>query len=166
MNERADGREIEPGKQDQPEDSELNLEELDELLTKRTAELISANTRLANLEQQIAGKESEIENLKKAGIELEGKLETASSSLAEAVAGYKEMVVKASPEIVGEMVSGETIQAINESLEKAKALVNKVKQGLESEISLAKVPVGSPERGHLDFSTLSPREIIQYAIKK
>ena len=45
-----------------------------------------------------------------------------------------------------------------------KALVTKVKQGLEIEISLARVPAGAPERTLPDLSALSPREKIQYAI--
>ena len=49
-------------------------------------------------------------------------------------------------------------------VEKAKALVSRVKQGVEAEVSLAKVPAGAPERTLPDLSALSPREKIQYAI--
>ena len=80
------------------------------------------------------------------------------------MAGYKSMVVQANPEIVEELINGDTVESINDSLEKAKVLVNKVRQGIETEVSLAKVPAGAPERTSPDLSTLSAREKIQYAI--
>ncbi len=89
---------------------------------------------------------------------------TTSNSLAEAVASYKAVVVQTNPEVIEELISGDTIEAISESLEKAKTLVSRVRQGVEAEISLAKVPAGAPERTSPDLSTLSPREKIQYAI--
>ena len=63
-----------------------------------------------------------------------------------------------------ELISGDTIESINESLDKAKGLINRVRQGLETEISLGRVPAGAPERRPPDLSALSPREKIQYAI--
>ena len=53
-------------------------------------ELVTANARLAELEQAIAGKDNEITALKQARTELEGRVTNLSQSLAEAVAGYKE----------------------------------------------------------------------------
>ena len=120
--------------------------------------------RLAGLEQVVAVKDEEIAGLKQARDELEEKLETANRSLAEAVASYRAIVVQANPEVIEELIEGETITSVDESLEKAKALVSKVRQGVEAEISLAKVPVGAPERTSPDLSTLSPQEKIRYAI--
>jgi hypothetical protein len=91
-------------------------------------------------------------------------LTTISNSLTEAVANYKTTVLQANPEVIEELISGDTIESINESLSKAKTLVSKVRQGVEAEISLAKVPAGAPERTSPDLSALSPREKIQYAI--
>jgi len=138
--------------------------ELESLLAQRNEELTKANARLIELEQVVASKESEIASLKQAKDELEAKLTTIGNSLAEAVASYKAVVVQANPEVITELIGGDTIGSINESLAKAKTLVSKVRQGLEAEISLARVPAGAPERTSPDFSALSPREKIQYAI--
>ena len=123
-----------------------------------------ASARLVELEQVVANKDSEIARLKQNSDELEERLKTISNSLTQAVASYRAMVVQANPEVVEELISGDTIESINESLGKAKDLAKKVRQRMEAEISLAKVPAGAPERVSPDLSALSPREKIQYAI--
>ncbi len=174
VNQKENSPESQPGEQSQPEVEELGqsvvseagVAELESLANQDGSELTKANARLIQFEQVIANKDSEIATLKQAKGELEERLKTISNSLAEAVASYRAEVVKANPEVIEELIGGDTIEALNESLKKAKTLVSKVKQGLEAEISLAKVPAGAPERTLPDISALSPREKIQYAIGK
>ena len=101
--------------------------------------------------------DNEMATLKQAMAESEEKL-------TEAVANYKDLVIQSNPEVPEELVTGDTIEAINESLEKAKTLVSRVRQGLETEIASAKVPAGAPIRTPPDLSALSPREKINYAV--
>ena len=91
-------------------------------------------------------------------------LSTSRDSLGEAVSRYRDVVIQASPGVLEELVSGESIASIDESLRKAKNLIGKVREGLEAEVSLARVPAGAPERRLPDLSALSPREKIQYGI--
>ena len=144
--------------------SEAGVAGLESLVAQRDDELAKANARIIELEEALTGKDSDIATLKQSQAEMDERLTTASSSLAEAVASYRTMVVQANPEVIEELITGDTIEAVSESLDKAKALVSKVRQGVETEISLAKVPAGAPERTSPDLSTLSPREKIQYAI--
>lgn len=134
------------------------------LVVRKEEELAKANARLQELEQVVAGKESEMATLKQAGEELEARLAALSLSLSEAVAGYRGMVVAANQEVIEELITGDNIGSINESLVKAKALVSKVRQGVEAEILSTRVPAGAPERSLPDLSALSPREKIKYAI--
>jgi len=147
-------------------ESEIRVAELENLVVQKDEELARLNTHLNELGQVIADRDGEIATLKETEVELGEKLATISNSLKEAVASYKTVVVQANPEVLEELISGDTIEAINKSLNQAKALVSKVRQGLETEISLAKVPAGAPERTAPDFSGLSPREKIQQAIGK
>ena len=126
------------------------ITELEGLVAQKDEELTKTNARITELEQAVA--------------ESEEKLTTIQNSLAEAVAGYKAMVVQANPEVLEELVTGDTVDSINDSLNKAKTLVSRVRQGLETEISGAKIPAGAPQRTPPDLSALSPREKIQYAI--
>ena len=172
VNQKEISPESQPGDESPPEVEELGedamsearVAELEGLVAQKDEELAQANARLSELEQIVADKDSEIAALKQTEAELEERLTTISSSLAEAIASYRAMVVQANPEVLEELISGDTIEAINESLNKAKTLVSKVRQGLETEISLARVPAGAPERTAPDFSALSPREKIQQAI--
>ncbi len=140
------------------------ITELENLVAQRDEKIINTSRRLDELEQALAGKEEEISTLKQTAAEAEDRLTTLNSSLDEAVASYKGLVIRANPEVVEELITGGTIKSVDESLEQARNLVSKVRQGLETEISLAKVPAGAPERTSPDLSTLSPREKIQYAI--
>jgi len=127
-------------------------------------ELESRNAAITELEQMVASKDSEIVALKQAMTESDKKLADISNALTQAVASYKALVVETNPEVPAEMITGDTIDAVNESLENAKALIDRVRQGIEEEALRTKVPAGAPQRTPLDLSVLSPREKIQYAI--
>ena len=129
-----------------------------------TGELESRDATIAELEQAVASKDSEIATLKQVITESEQKLGEISNTLAEAIASYKSLVVAANPGVLAELITGDTIEAINESLESARAIIDRVKQEMEEEASRTKVPAGAPQRTPLDLSVLSPREKIQYAI--
>jgi len=144
--------------------TQARVTELEGLIAEKDEELAKANARIAELEQAVVDKDSDIAALKQSEAELEERLLTVNNSLAEAIASYKAMVIQANPEVMEELIIGDTIESINESLEKAKSLISKVRQGLETEISQAKVPAGAPERRSPDLSALSPREKIKYAI--
>ena len=115
-----------PGGENPPEVEELGAQEgvteLENLVAQKDEELTRTNARLTELEEVIAGKDGEIADLKQTGEKLEEKLTTLNNSLAESVASYKAMVVQANPEVIGELISGDTIESINESLDEAKAL--------------------------------------------
>ena len=115
---------------------ESRVIELEALIAQKDEELTKANVRISELEQ----------------------------AMTSAITGYKVMVTQSNPEVPEELISGDTIESINESLTKAKTLINKVKQGLEAEITSSKIPAGAPPRTPPDLSALSSREKIQYAI--
>ena len=148
------------------EEAEAQEEAADaESLEEQEAEeQAAAGARLEELEEAMAGKDAEIAALKQDRDELEDRLSVLNKALADSVAGYRAMVVQSNPDIIEELITGDTIDAIDESLEKAKALVSRVRQGVEAEISMARVPAGAPERTPPDLSSLTAREKIQYAI--
>ena len=119
---------------------------------------------LARLEQALAGKDSELAALKQALADDEKSLTETEEALAQAVASYKEMVIEANPGVLAELITGATIDEVNESLQNARALMDRVRQEMEAEASRTRVPAGAPQRAPLDLSGLSPREKIQYAI--
>ena len=117
-----------------------------------TQEKDSLQARIAQLEQGVSSRDSELAAIK--------------DSLSGAVAKYRAAVLAAAPEIPVELVKGESIAEIDASLEQARGIVSRVRQQLESEAEANKVPAGAPERTQQDLSTLSPAEKIAYALKK
>jgi uncharacterized coiled-coil protein SlyX len=135
---------------DGEESGDRRLAELEGLLAQKDEELARADACITELERVVA--------------ESAERLDTVSGSLAEAVASYRALVVQSNPEVLEELISGDTVEAINESLREAKTLIGRVRQGLETEITLARVPSGAPERTSPDLSALSSREKIQYGL--
>jgi uncharacterized coiled-coil protein SlyX len=131
---------------------------------EREEEMALANARIVELEKTVSDRDGEVASLKKYVTELEEMLSGSRDSLVEAVSRYRDSVIQASPGVLEELVSGDSIALIDESLRKAKNLIGKVREGLEAEVSLARVPAGAPERRSPDLSALSPREKIQYGI--
>ncbi len=143
---------------------ETRIAELEGLVARRDEALNKVKAHVLELEQAVTAKDEEIAGLKQSNTELGDRLTSLGNSLGEAVVSYKAAVVQANPEVIEELISGDTVEAVNESLSKAKLLVSKVREGVEAEISLSRVPAGAPERTSPDLSGLSPREKIQYAI--
>ena len=81
------------------------------------------------------------------------------------MATYKEIVVQANPGVLAEMITGDTIEEVNESLKNARAIMERVRQEMEAEAARTRIPAGAPQRAPLDLSALSAREKIQYAIR-
>ena len=149
---------------DELEAARQDLEGLKQENEALTWGLESKDATISRLEQAVASKDSELDTLKQAVAESEKKLNDINDALAQAVASYKALVVESNPDVLPELVTGDTIDAVNESLENAKALVDRVKQAMDEEVSRTKIPAGAPQRSPFDLSVLSPREKIQYAI--
>ena len=148
----------------QSEAFRARVTELEGLIAQREQELASRDTRISELGQATANLENEIATLKQAVAEADDSLHKLGESFKQAVASYKTLVVQSNPDVPEELVTGDSIEAITDSLTSAKELVSKIRKGMEAEISLARVPAGAPERTPPDLSALSPREKIQYAV--
>ena len=83
--------------------------ELEGLIAQKDEELTKANARIIELEQAATNLNSEVATLKQAAAESEEKLTNINHSLAEAVAGYKALVVQANPQVFEELITGDTI---------------------------------------------------------
>lgn len=128
----------------------------------------------AALEQAITERESRITELEKVLGEAQRQSEASVAEIAslkkardQAVSKYLAMAKALNPAIPEGIIGGETIEEIDQSIEKSKAIVEAVKQALKSEASAASVPAGAPPTRQLTGTeSLSPREKIAYAIQR
>ena len=146
------------------EQARARFTELGSLLAQRDKELASRDSRISELEQSMVDRDDQIATLKQSVAELEQKLADLDDALTQAVSSYRALVIRLNPGVPEELITGDTIEEIDSSLANAQTLIDTVRQGLEAEIAAARVPAGAPQRAPIDFSALSPREKIQYAI--
>ncbi len=152
------------GELESPEATKARIAELEDMAAQKDRGLESRDSRITELKQIVADRDSEIVTLKQALVNSDEALTDAQGSLAQAIASYRALVVQANPDILEELIIGDSIEAINQSLENARSLISRVKQGIEAEVAKTRVPAGAPQRTPPDLSGLSPREKIQYAI--
>jgi chromosome segregation ATPase len=119
---------------------------------------------IARLERTVAEKDAELAASAQSLEEARQSLGETARDLAQAVAAYKDLIVRANPGLLSDLITGDTIEAVDQSLRQARALVERVRQEMEAEVARTRVPAGSPQRAPLDLSGLSAREKIQYAI--
>ena len=128
----------------QPRDPRERVRELEEELTARLARL------------------QELEGLAAAGSARTVRLE---ESLKQTIHSYKELMIASNPDVLPELISGETIEALKAALAKGQELTDKVKTNLETRARLTRIPAGAPPRGPEDLSALSAREKIGRGIR-
>jgi uncharacterized coiled-coil protein SlyX len=138
--------------------------QLEEIIAEKERELADKGSRISELEQAIAERDDQIAALKQSLAELEPRLTELENSLSQAVSSYRALVIKSNPGLPEELVAGDSIEEIDDSLASAQALIDRVRERLETEIAGTRIPAGAPQRTPIDLSALSPKEKIQYAI--
>jgi len=145
---------------------EAKMGEISGAIAERDSHITELELSESSLRQTIATKDSEIVTLKQGTVESVEKATALQESLNLAVSAYKTAVAQTNPAVPGELITGDTIEAVDQSLESTKSLVSTVRASIEAEIASGKVPAGAPARSAPDLESLSPREKIQYAITK
>ncbi len=161
-------------------EDEVEVSELQERLLEAQAELerlqamaADREARAAHLEEINAGLRQELEETRSAASAAQERLtalEQEAGALREglrsAAGRYREVVLAANPELPAEMVSGETVEDVETSLEAARQTVARVRQHLESQAEASRVPTGAPPRSTPDLSGLSPQEKIRIGLER
>lgn len=159
---------------------EAELAALQEELADARAEIERLQARAADREARAATLEQEAvelrERLRQAVADLETRdaalaesgreVESLRATLALAAAKYRETALAASPDIPAELVSGETIEEVDASLEAARRTVARVRDHLESQAEAERVPAGAPERRGADLTRLSPADKIRLGLQR
>jgi len=129
--------------------------------------------RAAHLESTAAGLRDELASAKAALAEREA--ETASlrqvvdegrASLLAAVQRYRDVSLASQPDLPAELVTGETLEEVDRSLEAARRTVAQVRGHLEAQAAAGRVPPGAPPRSAPDLSALSPAEKIRAGLAR
>jgi chromosome segregation ATPase len=120
-------------------------------------ELASERQRIDELDGQLAGAQTGLAAAQQETQELHARLQAAAGK-------YREVLLAAAPELPEEMVAGDSIEEVEAAAERARQTVRQVRDRMESQAQVGRVPAGSPPRGAPDFSALSPIEKIRLGL--
>ena len=136
------------------------------------AELTTEREAKAALETALADKDLALEALNSQLTAAQGDLATLNASLDEAsqtriraVTRYLDAVRAANAAIPADVITGETIEAIDVSLGQAVAIADAVRATLAGEAKNARVPAGAPTRV-INLDGLTPKEKIALGIQQ
>jgi len=131
-------------------ESRGRLEAVEGELAAERQRLVEVNGELAGCQAELAARQEETQ-------ELQARLQVAAGK-------YREVLLAATPELPEEMVAGDSMEDVEASAERARQTVRQVRERLESQSQVGRVPAGSPPRGAPDFSALSPIEKIRFGL--
>jgi hypothetical protein len=97
---------------------------------------------------------------------IKAELASVKQAKDQAVSKYLEAARALNSTIPKDVIAGGTIEEIDTSVERAKAIADSVKATLEAQAKEAKVPAGAPTRGEISLEGLSPREKIAAGIQQ
>ena len=110
--------------------------------------------------------EAEVSRLHTTIEEQETELTNLREQVASAAKRYRSALLASAPEVPEELIQGETVAELDQSLVSAKQIVEKIASQLEAHVAAERVPSGAPPRREADLSALSPREKILYALQR
>lgn len=121
--------------------------------------------RVRELELCLAEQQQKREAMEQSLKEIGGELEKARGELGQAGVRYRELLYAVHPDVPAELITGATIPEMDASVEKATALVEKIKASLIRQSKLS-IPAGAPARSSPDWSNLTPRDKIKAGIRQ
>lgn len=148
------------------ETSRMEVESLNSQLSERDSKMGELQTAITEKGSLIESHESELNVLKQANLDSEGRMAELSNGLVEATEKYRSALASANPSVPSSLITGETIAEIDAALETAQGVVQSVKETLAATAAETLVPAGAPERTGPDLSSMSAKEKIAYAIGK
>ncbi len=166
-----------------PEEVESLKVQLQGEISTRDQQLAEKDQAVADLQERINSQEQEISTLQssqasqeeahrqaleQARADLEAtktEREALSAGLSAAVGKYRALVLSTNPGIPVALIQGEDIEALEASLEKARGVVDQVKDSLQAQAQAAPVPAGAPARTGPETEALSSTEKIKFALR-
>lgn len=145
---------------------QTRLAEVEATASSREAEAVDLRRQLDAAKEELADRDAALstqaadnEALASAGAAAAERAKTAAQR-------YREAVLTREPELPADLVVGETVEEIDESLDRARQTVAQVRQHLEQQAQALRVPAGAPARSAPDLSALSPTEKIRLGLSQ
>ena len=129
----------------------------------RIAEL---EAEASHLRENLQERDASIEHLTSRLEERQSALSRLEEQAAAAVARYRDALLASAPEVPQEMVAGQTVEEIDDSMAQARQMVERVRSRMETQTAAQRIPSGAPPRSAPDVSSLSPAAKIAYGLRR
>jgi len=140
-------------------DREARAAHLEETLAQLREEQSQLSASLGEAQAQVAARDEELAGLRQEAEALQVNLKTAAIK-------YRDVLLAGRPDVPPDLVSGETVEEVDQQLEAALRMVAQLRSHLESQAQALRVPTGAPARRAADLSALSPGEKIAYGLSR
>lgn len=94
------------------------------------------------------------------------RLEKLEADLGKALGGYRTVLIKENPDILPDLIKGESIEALDRSLTAAREITDRIKAKFEAQRAAERIPCGAPVRTPPDVETLSSHEKIIHGLER
>ena len=140
-------------------DREARAAHLEETLAQLREEQSQLSVSLGEAQAQVAARDEELAGLRQEAEALQASLKAAASK-------YRDVLLAGRPDVPPDLVSGETVEEVDQQLDAALRMVAQLRSHLESQAQALRVPTGAPARRAADLSALSPGEKIAYGLSR
>ena len=152
--------------QDELAEARAEMERLQATAADREARAAHVESQLRELREELTQAKSESEAREQELSGLREQTEALQGQVRGSAQRYRELALQQSPELPAELVAGETVEDVDQALERARETVAKVRGHIESEAQAGRVPVGAPPRSGPNLSGLSPEEKISFGLQQ
>lgn len=140
-------------------DREARAAHLEETVAQLREEQSQLSASLGEAQAQLAARDEELAALRQEVEALQGGLKAAAGK-------YRDALLTSRPEVPPDLVSGESVEEVDQQLEAAMRMVAQLRSHLESQAQAQRVPTGAPARRAPNLSALSPGEKIVYGLSQ
>ena len=146
--------------------AQTEIERLQATVADREARAAHMESQLTGLRQELSQARDEAQSREQELAGLTERTQAMEAQVRGAAERYRELALERSPELPQELVAGETVEEIDQAIERARETVAKVRGHLESQAQAGRVPVGAPIRSGPDLSGLSAAEKIKQGLRE
>lgn len=150
-----------------------DIERLQELVAAAEARALSSEERGQRLERELEQArlalnehEQELALRAETDLQMTARLQTLQDQAQRGVECYREAILAREPDLPADLLSGDTIEAVEASLAQARQTVARVRQHLEQQAQTLKVPNGAPARSSPQAGDLSAAEKIRFGMQQ
>lgn len=112
----------------------------------------------------IQDKDREIDGLKNAVAAGHEQVKALNHRLESTMAAYRQAVISSNPDLPDELIGGNSIEEIEQSVAKARNIAERIRKEIEAAAARHSIPAGTPVRHEENPAGFSSRDKIQYAL--